>query len=97
VGDIVIEAGMVETGDRRRTRAYLAFFLSALAAALAAIVVHIGAYPLPLIFLAFGFITRRVIPRQAFWLFSFLLRLVNALPSRRDKTTPFNCIAPRLF
>ncbi len=97
MGDIVIEAGTVETGDRRRARAYLAFFLSALAAALAAIVVHIGAYQLPLIFLAFGFITRRVIPGQALWLFAFLLPLVNALPSLFDKTTPFNYIAPLLF
>ncbi len=95
--DIGFDAGTVETGDRWRDRAYLAFFLSALAAALAAIVVHIGAYPLPLIFLAFGFITRRVIPGQAFWLFAFLVPLVNALPSLIDKTAPFNYIAPLLF
>lgn len=95
--DVDFDAGTVETGNRRRDWAYLAFFLSALAAALAAIVVHIGACQLPLIFLAFGFITRRVIPGHAFWLFAFLLPLVNALPSLIDKTAPFNYIAPLLF
>ncbi len=95
--DIGFDAGTVETGERWRDRAYLAFFLSALAAALAAVVVHIGAYPFPLIFLVFGFITRRVIPRQAFGLFAFLVPLVNALPSLIDKTAPFNYVAPLLF
>lgn len=97
MGDTGFDAGTIESGDRRRDRAYLALFLLALAAAIAVIAVHLRAYPLPLGFLALGFLTRRVIPRHAFVLFAFLLPLINSLPSLIDKTTPFNYIAPLLF